>query len=81
MAENRINREDVTRETKVRKKSWSRPEVLPSPRPEPGYAFRWIRTSNQGLVDATNVSSKLREGWDPVKARTKDLQIMLLLVV
>jgi hypothetical protein len=68
MAENRINREDVTRETKVRKKSWSRPEVLPSPRPEPGYAFRWIRTSNQGLVDATNVSSKLREGWDPVKA-------------
>ena len=68
MAENRINREDVTRETKVRKKSWSRPEVLPSPRPEPGYAFRWIRTSNQGLVDATNVSSKLREGWEPVKA-------------
>lgn len=68
MVENRINREDVTRETKVRKKSWSRPEVLPSPRPEPGYAFRWIRTSNQGLVDATNVSSKLREGWDPVKA-------------
>jgi len=68
MAENRINREDVTRETKVRKKSWQRPEVLPSPHPEPGYAFRWVRTSNQGLVDATNVSSKLREGWEPVKA-------------
>ena len=79
MAENRINREDVTRETKVRKKSWSRPEVLPSPRPEPGYAFRWIRTSNQGLVDATNVSSKLREGWDPVKA-SDDPEITMVTV-
>ena len=24
--------------------------------------------STQGNVDATNVSSKLREGWEPVKA-------------
>ena len=24
--------------------------------------------SNQGQTDATNVSSKLREGWEPVKA-------------
>ncbi len=68
MAENRINREDGTRENNVRKRSWQRPEVLPSPHPEKGYAFRWIRTSNQGQVDATNVSSKLREGWEPVKA-------------
>ena len=68
MAENRINRELETREKTVRKKSWQRPEVLPSPTPEPGYAYRWIRTSNQGTIDPTNVSSKLREGWEPVKA-------------
>ena len=68
MVENRIDRELTTRENKVRKKSWTRPEVLPSPNPEAGYAFRWVRTSNQGQVDATNVSSKLREGWEPVKA-------------
>ena len=68
MAENRINRELETREKNVRKRAWQRPEVLPSPNPEPGYTYRWIRTSNQGLVDATNVSSKLREGWEPVKA-------------
>jgi len=68
MVENRIDRELTTRENTVRKKAWTRPEVLPSPNPEPGYAFRWVRTSNQGQVDATNVSSKIREGWEPVKA-------------
>jgi hypothetical protein len=68
MAENRINRELETRTKTTRKKAWQRPEVLPSPTPEPGYAYRWIRTSTQGQVDATNVSSKIREGWEPVKA-------------
>ena len=50
------------------KKAWTRPEVLPAPNPEPGYEFRWIRVSSLGTTDATNVSSKLREGWEPVKA-------------
>jgi len=68
MAENSINREQTTREKTVRKKAWARPEVLPSPNPEPGYEFHWVRVSTQGQVDATNVSSKLREGWEPVKA-------------
>ena len=68
MAENRINRDLETREKTKRKSAWTRPEVLPSPTPEPGYTFRWIRTSNQGTIDPTNVSSKLREGWEPVKA-------------
>jgi hypothetical protein len=68
MAENRIKRELETREKEVRKKAWQRPEVLPSPNPEPGYEFHWVRLSTQGTVDATNISSKLREGWEPVKA-------------
>jgi hypothetical protein len=68
MAENRINRELETREKTVRKRTWQRPEVLPSPTPEDGYDFHWVRISTQGQVDATNVSSKLREGWEPVKA-------------
>ena len=68
MAENRIKRDNETRETKTRKRSWQRPEVLPTPEPEDGYAFRWVRVSMLGQVDATNVSSKLREGWEPVRA-------------
>ena len=68
MAENRIDRELKSREKTTRKKTWMRPEVLPSPNPEPGYQFRWIRVSSQGTTDATNVSSKMREGWEPAKA-------------
>ena len=69
MAENRIDRELQTREKKIRKKAWTRPETLPSPTPQDGYAYRWIRVSNQGQTDATNVSSKLREGWEPCRAK------------
>ena len=68
MAENRIDRELQTREKTTRKRSWQRPELLPSPTPEEGYEYHWVRVSTQGQVDATNVSSKLREGWEPVKA-------------
>ena len=68
MAENRIKRDSENRETKTRKRSWQRPEVLPTPEPEDGYAFRWVRVSMLGQLDATNVSSKLREGWEPVRA-------------
>ena len=68
MAENRINRELETRDKNVRKRSWQRPETLPSPEPEAGYEYHWVRVSTQGQSDATNVSSKLREGWEPVKA-------------
>ena len=69
MADNRINREHTTREKTARKKSWQRPEMLPSPNPEEGYKFHWVRVSTHGQIDATNVSSKLREGWEPVKAK------------
>ena len=68
MPTNRLDRELETREKTVRKTAWTRPEVLPSPAPQQGYAFRWIRVTTQGNVDATNVSSKIREGWEPVKA-------------
>ena len=68
MADNRLDRELETREKTARKTAWKRPEVLPSPTPEEGYVYRWIRVANQGQVDATNVSSKLREGQTAVKA-------------
>lgn len=68
MAENRLNRDLETRESDSRVRSWVRPDTLPTPNPEAGYAFRWIRVSTQGQDDPTNVSLKLREGWEPVKA-------------
>ena len=65
---NRLSRELETREKAERPKQWLPPQLLPDPTPEPGYAFRWIRVSTMNKADATNVSSKLREGWEPVKA-------------
>lgn len=68
MADNRTNRELETRAKTERKKSWVRPEVLPTPNGEDGFAYRWVRVAIQGQDDPTNVSSKLREGWEPVRA-------------
>ena len=68
MAENRLDRELNTRAKVERKKSWAPAELLPDPTPEAGYAFRWIRVSTMGNSDPMNVSAKLREGWEPVRA-------------
>lgn len=69
MAENnRLARELENRETAKRTQAWRPPETLPSPTAQPGWVFRWIRTSMVGQVDPTNVSAKFREGWEPVKA-------------
>jgi len=68
MAENRIARELESRESAQRKQQWTPPQTLPSPKEQPGWTFRWIRTSMMGQADPTNTSAKLREGWEPVKA-------------
>lgn len=65
---NRAPRELDTREKLERPKQWMPPQLLPDPNPEEGYAFRWIRISSLGKDDATNISGKLREGWEPVRA-------------
>ena len=64
----RNSRTTDTRETGVRKVSWQRPSMLPVPEPKPGIEYRWVRTSTLGNNDNTNVSSKFREGWTPVRA-------------
>ncbi len=68
MTNKRLDRELENRETTTRKKAWSRPTVLPDPLPRDGYRFHWVRVSTMGQPDSTNVSSKLREGWEPVRA-------------
>ena len=67
MAENRLARELESRTQSERPKQWERPETLPQPNKEPGYAYRWVRVSMIGQADARNVSAKLREGWEPVR--------------
>ena len=67
-AQNREKRELDTRERAERPKKWKPPQLLPDPNPEPGFAFRWIRISTLNAPDASNISTKFREGWEPVKA-------------
>ena len=70
MADNvfdRESRETQTREAEKREVTWQKPSALPDPAPQEGVEYRWIRTSSLGQSDMTNVSSKFREGWEPVK--------------
>lgn len=68
VTETRLTRELDTRAKNTRKQSWAPPELLPTPNPEPGYAFRWVRVSTLNNPDPINLSAKRREGWEPVKA-------------
>ena len=64
----RTLRTEESREATKRKVTWTRPNSIPDPEPKPGVEYRWIRPSTLGQADMTNVSSKFREGWEPVKA-------------
>ena len=67
-AQNRLSRELDTRATTARQMAWRPPETLPSPDPRDGVTHRWVRISMMGSADAANISSKLREGYEPCKA-------------
>lgn len=58
-----------TRTEAERPKVWQPASSLPEPDKQPGYAYRWIRVSSMGQSDPRNISSKLREGWEPVSIK------------
>ena len=67
MTDTRQPRELDNRDTFQRQAQWAPAALLPEITKQPGWAYRWIRTSMAGQADPTNVSSKMREGWEPVK--------------
>jgi len=75
---NRTDREIDTREEFQRADSWKPASLLPEFKKVPGWAYRWIRTSLLNEADNLNVSSKMREGWEPVKlADHPEMRIMV----
>lgn len=78
MAEQRTKRASEAREVGTRKSdSWKPASVLPTPEPQDGWVFRWVRTSTLGKADNTNVSQKFREGWEPVRSEDHpELEVM-----
>jgi hypothetical protein len=67
MSQNREDRDLTTHEQFQRADSWSPASLLPEFKKVPGWAYRWIRVSLTNQADNLNVSSKMREGWEPVK--------------
>ncbi len=57
-----------TRETTSRAKPWRPPSQLDAPDPPEGFVHRWIRESVMGVDDKKNLSARLREGFDLVRA-------------
>lgn len=66
--QNRTPRALESREKTMRPKMWSNPEALPAPDDRPGWKHRWVRLSIMGADDPKNISSKMREGYEPCKA-------------
>ena len=61
-------RASQSRESVKRPTTWTPPSSLDAPRPKDGFKHRWIRLEILGQDDSKNVSSKLRTGWELVRA-------------
>ena len=61
-------RADNTREKTARRKPWAPTSSLDAPPAPEGYKHRWIRSEARGFVDTKNVSARLREGYELVRA-------------
>jgi hypothetical protein len=64
---NRTSRAAESREKDARRKPWAPPSRLDAPPAPPGYEHRWIRAEAGGVEDRTNISGKLREGYELVR--------------
>ena len=59
----------ASEEIKVdRNKPWAPPSSLDAPPAPEGFCHRWIRVESMGFQDTANVSKKMREGWEFVRA-------------
>ena len=64
----RNSRSAETRDSQTRRTPWKPPSMLDTPQAPPGYQFRWIREATRGQDDKSNMSKRIREGYEPVRA-------------
>ena len=64
----RSPRNSQTRAKTTRPTEWKPPSMLDAPNAPAGYSFRWIRESTRGNDDKSNMSKRIREGYEPVRA-------------
>ena len=66
--ENKTSRADQTRTKSERPKVWVPPSSLDAPPAPDGFRYRWIRAESVGFQDTKNISGRLREGYELVRA-------------
>ena len=66
--EKRTSRASQTREKETRKKVWTPPSSLDAPPAPTGFRHRWVRAESLGFNDTKNVSGRLRQGYELVRA-------------
>jgi hypothetical protein len=69
---NRAPRSAETRAKDTARKPWRPPSMLETPPAPEGYSYRWIRAEIVGQEDRKNVTARLREGFDLVRAEELD---------
>ena len=64
----KTSRASSTRSKTERPKVWTPPSSLDAPPAPDGFRHRWIRAESLGFQDTKNVSARLREGFELVRA-------------
>jgi hypothetical protein len=64
----RTPRSEAAKTKTARVQSWKPPSTLDAPPAPAGYAHRWIRIEANGFDDRKNLSARLREGFELVRA-------------
>ena len=64
----KTSRASQTRTKAEAPKTWTPPSSLDAPPAPDGFRHRWIRVEVLGFDDTKNMSGKLREGWELVRA-------------
>ena len=66
--ENKTPRAALSRDKTTRRKPWAPPSSLDAPPAPDGYKYRWIRAETLGETDNKNMSARMREGFELVRA-------------
>ena len=64
----KASRASQTRSKTERPKVWTPPSSLDAPPAPDGFRHRWIRAESLGFSDTKNISARLREGFELVRA-------------
>ena len=64
----KTSRASQTRTKAEAPKTWTPPSSLDAPPAPDGFRHRWIRVEVLGFDDTKNMSARLREGWELVRA-------------